>query len=207
MARRKPLKIDELYHKQSGITVPIYLSVSGNYFQTTLPNGDQVGDQVRGELDKKIKTWLDENTVLEWLPLIQVDEYSLSYGDSTNLIGFDLSRMYYAKKKSGAGMMYKHWEPTKEGKEPAWEAKWGFEADKFNPPVKGRGYRDNMTFYLPYSEDLWDTLQMLQKCLGWFKLNLRSHLETGELEGLSQLLLDMVKIAPVPVEKKSKFGI
>lgn len=201
MARRKPLKIDDLVHEQSGNTIGIYLSVSGNYFEATLPNGEVIRDQVRLELDKKIKTWLDENTVLDWIPVIQVDEYSMNYGDSTKMVGFDLSRMYYAKKKSGQGMMYKHWEPAEGGSWPSWEAKWGFEAKSFNPPVVQKGYRSN-TFYLPYSEDLWDTLQMLQKYLGWFKLNLRNHLKTGEVEGLSQLLLDMVQIAPLPVEKK-----
>lgn len=183
MARRKPLKIDDLVHEKSGITVPIYLNTEGNRFMATLPDGKEIWSKMRDDLEIQIEAWLDENTVLEWLPVIQVDEHSLGYGDSTNLIGFSITRMYYAKKKSGTGMMYKHWEPEEDGKERAWDAKWGFEAKDFNPPCSWGSMRGSRDFYLPYSEETWEELQKLQGALSDLKKLLRHQLGTGESLG------------------------
>lgn len=207
--RRKPLKIDDLYHERSGITVTIYLNTEGNGFMATLPSGKEVWSKTREDLETQIEAWLDENTVLEWLPVIQIDEYPQNSYDPESVVGFDMTRMWYAKKKSGQGMLYKHWEPEEDGKERVWDAKWGFEAKDFNPPCSWKG-RSGCDFYLPYSEETWEELQKLQGALVDLKKLLRHVLGTGEgLLRLRNNLLGAIlpQLDEIPPPPKPPFEI
>lgn len=163
MTRRKPKKVDQVVHDKSGVTVNICLAPSaGLSFMAELPDGKVLRNSNGNELKQEVIHWLDENTALEFFPVIELVEgpYGQRYSQD-NMIGIELERFHFAKKKSGNGMLKKDWEGGQATEfNPAW-----LNSSEFNPPVKRRGLHGQMTYYLPYSEDLWDTLNRLQDTL------------------------------------------
>jgi hypothetical protein len=205
MAQRKPKKVMDVIHSKSGVTVGIYHPPNSLKFMADLPGDDTIYDDSGEMLRKRVLEWLDQNMSIEWFPVIQVDETPPSYGENgSTAVGFDLERFYYAKKVNGE-MLKREWDNSNDQRTYAWHP--GKDADEFNPPLIRHNYRETITLYYPYSEKLYSRLEQLQLYLGYFKLNLRTVLESGSEPLVEALLADMVKVAPEPEQKKSKFEI
>jgi hypothetical protein len=189
MSRKKPKKVAEVRHEDTGIVVPILMDQDKLNFFAELPGGDALADTDGDRLKRQVYEWIDKNARLDWIPIIEVQDHHIWAGRKEYGVGFDIRRFYYAKKVQGEGFVQKRWEVAGDDSftyvdyfSPGYTVK----KDQFVLPFKSHSH-DRDTVYLEYTDEMWEALNKIRDTIKELKIRLKDLI--GSTEGQEQLMI------------------
>lgn len=195
MARiAKPIKMGSYRHEKLGVTVDLMFSKSDAKFLFELAGTIYRQDSMAA-LQNLAHHTIEAHYDLEWIPIIEVEKLT-PFARDGHFIGFELKRMWIAKKQKG-GWVQHRWEEVAEVTDPADEATqkkdwllWAhsFAGESFELFKLERGWRaGERSFHIPYTLEAWDNLERTVEHIGILSQRLDDLLTTKEgIEKLSQ---------------------
>ena len=208
MPRRKsPKKVNEVAHKQSGVTVDIKLDHETLIFSAKLPDDTTISNKDGEALKREVMQWLHKNMKLEWYAAIEVTPLApfAASKEADHFVGFSLRRFYWAKKLDGKGYMQVDlWEHDPRIEEKPWSWSKSFapmiegNAD-FQPPTKSHRSLRADVYYLVYEEETWIGLCQMVEAIQQLNRRLHDMLSTEEGHALiAQVGANILKALPAP---------
>lgn len=197
MARtKKSRKVGRVEFPPAGLAADIMFDPNTLKFHATVDDETFHHDAAK-ELEGIVLRALRDSASLVWEPVIRVEALTpfASRSDTPGFVGFRVTRFRWAKKANGklAQMRWGETE-TRFAKAFFWHPGQG----EFKPPIT-----EGDDYYLPYSEDLWATLDLLLDKIGELKVRLHGLLGTKEgYKALSKMRLLDSGIIPEEVEGK-----
>jgi hypothetical protein len=195
MPQKKSTKVGTLEYPQANIKLDITVDRDSmlfwvSYGGTRYEHKD--GQELRRIVFDAIKASLD----VEWMPVIVVEPIGDRFGSSLGneyTLGFTTERMWVARFPDGH---YKRTQWHAQGDQKLqWSQSLGWQTEKwgeFEPPCIGKEY-SKATHYLPYSEPLWDNLQLLREKIKHLRSEFFALL--GTREGIDFLTSTTVSLA------------
>lgn len=188
MSRKKPKKVAEVRHTDSGLVVAIMMDQDKLDFFADLPGGNGIRNKDGEALKLAVYNWIEKNARLEWFPVIEVEDHHIWGGQQEYGVGFDLRRFYCAKKIEGEGFVQRRWEVEQDDSftyvnyfSPGYNVK----KDQFILPFRSSGH-DREKVYLAYADEMWEALVKIRNTIRELKIRLKELI--GSKEGQEHLL-------------------
>lgn len=173
MSRRRTNKmIGDTYHRDSNLTISIYLTPD-NKFESDQIGGHTLSGDTFEECERAIRKFLDENIHPEWIKVIHIDLQEGWYQTDDNAIHIEAAVEYYAQSGKIFFMIDQttvdHFGLQLKSAHHRAPAGWRGQGEKkFSVPVQLENH-----YYLPYSEDVWLGVQNLILAIRTAKQKLR----------------------------------
>lgn len=162
MARRlKPQKVDEIRHRDFGVTVDLMFDRNPDTLDFFVTLGTET---LRNKDAKLLKIealkLIEHQSSLIWQPVIKLDTGSTG-------IRIEAERFWWARKMDGT-LTKAEWDKETDEERIQWAAGFYWDVKRygeFTPPVRCRPrFRGDFSHgvYLPYSEEVWRAVEMLQ---------------------------------------------
>jgi hypothetical protein len=184
MARRKNMQVDEVYHSDSGLRVPIYLTPENEFYAEAMTQ--HFVDKDARNIKSAVWSYINKNFKLEFLPVIHIKETHPFTSRDDSYIGLECDRFYYAVN-SANNVISVSWDEYEESKgnpsrlSQAARSQYirGLnDKSKFVPPVHYG--TSEPEYYLPYTEETWTGVQLLIETIKKAKLHLQKLLEAPD---------------------------
>lgn len=193
----KPHLAEKWKHFKHGVTVDLMLDRNTHTFFCVF-QGNRIVAPSLAELQRLISKEVEASFSLSWIPMITVTRLKpFNDRDSSSFVGFRLEQSWIARKQDGKWL----------------EASWGsfngerdlrndFAADfypgkdgTFSLPFKGRdSIRNYDCYYLPYTEEVWDALLLIDDRIKTIRDQLHELLTTDK--GIEFLMTFATKLLP-----------
>jgi hypothetical protein len=207
MSRKKPKRVAEVRHTDSGLVVPIFMDQDKLDFFADLPGGSGLRDKDGEALKAAVYSWLDKNAKLEWAPIIEVSHHNIWGGNGKYNVGFDMRRFYYAKKLEGGGFVQRRWDAEQDNSftyVDYFNPSYHFKQDEFILPYRSRT-SDRETIYLDYTDEIFEALHKIRETVKELKIRLSELI--GSPEGQEHLMLlgaTLLKSLPATVDNEEE---
>lgn len=206
MARKlKPRKVGEVKHKGSGVEVPIFLDRNELDFFADF-GGQTLRDGNAKSLQRRVWMAIDAAIRLDWQPVIEVREMRPFATPSHGFVGFEAGRFLWTRRHNGtlARVEWRNKDVTDKyayAKTMTHRAKM---VEEFDPPYRDCAGRA-VVIYLPYTDELWNGLQELERAILILKARLTDLLMTEEGRArLAEVGQAMLKALPAPGPEKGE---
>jgi hypothetical protein len=200
------------FYEPANISVPVTVDRDSKRFKASFA-GQTYEDADGKALEGIVLAAIKEALQVAWFPIIQVIPVSsnTNYGDPRDetILGFDIDRKWVALFPDGT---YKevswHAQGDKEQYRLQWSKPFDWKQEKlgvFEPPCIFHGYGGRNTYYHPYTEQLWDRLQLLQEKIKELRSQVLELL--GTPDGLNFLMTSAFPLAlsgPAEESKKTR---
>jgi hypothetical protein len=167
-ASKKTIQVSTITYDLANVSIPVTVDRDTKFFRATF--AEKTFEHADGNtLEQIVLAAIKASLQVEWHPIIQVAPISSNsrYGvprDET-ILGFDIERKWVALFPDG---VYKEVQWDAQGDKEQYRLQWSHCFDwsreklgAFGPPCILRGYGGRDTYYLPYTERLWDRFQVL----------------------------------------------
>ena len=190
-ARKRNIDVDPVKHR-TGISVPVTYDRTDLRFRATFA-GVSYEEREQATLNGKVHKAIEDSLNMEWTPIIKIKEvkpFVSSRDEDEYFIGFKIERFWLARFPDGT---YKscQWDGKEKGYLLLWCQSFSWEKGEFVPPTKDYYY-----FYLPYTDEIWDQLAVIQEVIRTAKIRFKAFFETPE--GLGRLLSSHLLALPEP---------
>lgn len=185
MRKAKPRQVKEIVHRGAGIKVPLMFDPNEDSLEFSAVLGESAAGmqptrfsgKSAEEVCRAVYTYIDTNTALDWIPVIEICELHPFCSSSGHFIGFDVKRYYLANTASrDIRRLEWHWAEDVEEKQ-----KWLIHSGEFHcwhKPIKGGlphtiGRDSEQVHWIEYDEASWLALIKVQESITLLKDKMR----------------------------------
>jgi hypothetical protein len=214
MAREKKPQVVATVKHVSGVSVDITLHPNSLEFAATVIEGVSFKAKNADEVHHKVNEYLDKNSKIDWIQVIQVVEQKPFAASDYAFIGIELDRFYVGFDTKGECRSIRwcdfddHW-----GKAPTdfqriqYSSKFYYLDSKqlvdgkLKLPVYNGG-EDCRTTYLAYTEPVWLAVNQIRDAIAALKTKLRETITTDEgIAKLADFGSKMAMMLPAPKDE------